>query len=233
MTLIELTEPLFQYICRLNRSSRKGVSPEPGQVRAEIKSIFSDMRSRANGTPGLAQQYEKVEIVLMGFVDFMIKESGKPFGRGWKELAHEKNELAMDEKFFDMLDETLKDPSEQATERLAVYYECMGLGFTGWYAGQPEHLRKKMLEVSARIRGMMDTGKQICPEAYEKVDTRIIDLPVASSIVGLLIVFVGLAVVIAAANVALYMQKRTELKNAVTLESGYRDAGEATKEGGQ
>jgi hypothetical protein len=220
MTLIELTEPLFQYICRLNRSSRKGVSPEPGQVRAEIKSIFSDMRSRANGTPGLAQQYEKVEIVLMGFVDFMIKESGKPFGRGWKELAHEKNELAMDE-------------SEQATERLAVYYECMGLGFTGWYTGQPEHLRKKMLEVSARIRGMMDTGKQICPEAYEKVDTRIIDLPVASSIVGLLIVFVGLAVVIAAANVALYMQKRTELKNAVTLESGYRDAGEATKEGGQ
>jgi cytochrome bd-type quinol oxidase subunit 1 len=42
-------------------------------------------------------------------------------------------QLAGDEKFFDLLEETLNDSSEDASERLAVYYTCLGLGFMGMY----------------------------------------------------------------------------------------------------
>ena len=106
MQLLALCEPLFQYICRLNRSARKGGRFEPGQVRAEIKSLLEDMHDRSSSTPGLTAQLERVELPLLFFVDYMIKESDLDFVRQWHELAHERNELAGDEKFFDMLDET-------------------------------------------------------------------------------------------------------------------------------
>ena len=54
----------------------------------------------------------------------------------------------MTKKFFDLLDETLNDPSDEATERLKIFYTCLGLGFSGWYAGQSEYLRGKMLDIS-------------------------------------------------------------------------------------
>ena len=50
MTLLDLSEPLFQYISRLHRAARKGLSPEVGQVRADIKGIFAQMRSAAAAT---------------------------------------------------------------------------------------------------------------------------------------------------------------------------------------
>ena len=55
-----------------------------------------------------------------------------------------------------------------------MFYTCIGLGFTGWYAGQPEYLRGKMLDISQRIRTAMETDKtvRICPETYLNVDTR-------------------------------------------------------------
>jgi hypothetical protein len=137
MTLLELSEPLFQYMCRLNRSGRKGGNYELSQVQAEIKGILGEARGKALGA-NLAEAWDKVELPLMFFCDFMIKESALPWAREWKELAFERHEMAGDEKFFDLLEETLKDKSPNANDRLAVFYTCMGLGFSGWYTGQPE-----------------------------------------------------------------------------------------------
>lgn len=217
MNLPELCEPLFQYICRLNRSARKGVRAEPGQVRAEIKQLFADMRSRAGADRGLSVQYERVELPLMFFVDFMVKECGGALGREWKDLAHERNELAGDEKFFDLLDEELRESGEAAAERLAIYYTCIGLGFTGWYTGQPEHLRKKMMEIAPKIRGLMDSdpNAKVTPEAYEHVNTADLVAPPGQRLVGVGIAVVGLVIVMFAANVTLYFQSRRELRRAV------------------
>src|SRR6185295_4922356 len=161
MTLLELCEPLFQYVCRLNRSARKGVRPELSVVRTEIKTILADMKSKAASDRSLVTQYDKIELPLVFFVDFMVKECAGSAARQWQDLGAERKELAGDERFFDLLDETLKEPGEAAAERLAIFYVCMGLGFTGWYTGQPEFLRRKMLEISARIRAMMDTDSSV------------------------------------------------------------------------
>lgn len=216
MPLVECCEPLFQYVCRLNRSARKGVSPEMAQVKADIKGLLADCKSKAAANR-LGDAYDKVEIILLYFIDFMVRESKLTFAKQWRDLAHERNKLAGDEDFFDELDQTLKDPSDSATERLGVYYTCLGLGFTGWYTGQPEYLRKKQLEVASRLRGMMDADRsaKICPESYENVNTADLVQPPARTLVAVAIVLVGLMATLFAANVALYLDKQGKMKDAL------------------
>lgn len=197
MTLLELCEPLFQYMCRLNRLARSGSALEMDQVRNDIKKIFEAMKAEALNIAALTSQYEKIELPLLFFVDFTIKESKLMFAYDWYELGRERNELAGDEKFFDLLDENLEDTSDAATERLVIFYTCIGLGFTGVYTGQPESIKRLMSKISARISGMIDADEKsfICPEAYENVDTRDFVEPPSTRLVGIGITLIGLIVV--------------------------------------
>ena len=220
MTLLELCEPMFLFLCRLNRSSRKGGGGlEYSRVRAEIEGTFKEMKANADTDPGLVGQYERVYEVLVYFVDSAIAESELPFAQEWhrNRLAYERNELAGDEKFWDLLDETLQDNSSESTERLAVFYTCMGLGFTGFNAGQPELLRKKMLQCSARLRHIVETDEEsrICPEAYEHTDGRdLVELP-GAKLLGIAIALVGLIIVLFVANIYLFKITSEDLVNAL------------------
>lgn len=197
MTLPELCEPLFQYVCRLSRSGRMGRSPEMDQVRSDIKRVFDEMKTKASTSAELAGQYEKIELPLMFFVDFIVKESNLAFAGDWYELGRERNELAGDEKFFDLLDEELVDMSGAATQRLAVYYTCICLGFTGVYTGQPDSIERLVAKISARVSGMIDADEKsyVCPEAYENVDTRDFVEPPGAKLVGIGIALVCLIIV--------------------------------------
>ncbi len=197
MTLLELCEPLFQYVCQLKRLARSNCTLEMDKVRSEIKKKFEFMKSEALNSAELAGHYEKIELPLLFFVDFMIKESKLAFAYDWYELGRERNELAGDEKFFDLLDENLADPSDAATQRLVIFYTCLGLGFAGVYAGQIESIQRLMSKISARISGMMDADEKsyICPEAYENVDDRDFVEPPSTKLVGIGIALIGLIIV--------------------------------------
>ena len=216
-TLLDLCEPLFQYICRLNRSARKGGNYELSQVQSEIKGLLAEGRSKSIGA-NLAQQWEAIELPLIFFADFMIKESPLPWAREWKELAFDRHEMAGDEKFFDLLEETLKDRSPNANDRLAVFYCCMGLGFTGWYTGQPEYLRRKMKEIAARLQaaGQFTEAQKICPDAYEKVDTRDLIEPPGTKLVGIAIALIGLMIVLFFTYGFGYYDSSSTLKSELT-----------------
>src|SRR5687767_2475352 len=99
MTLLELTEPIFQYVCRLNRLARKSggsstgetsfIAKTPGNapvvpkvasldyavVRSEVKAMFEDFLSKSNSDIRLNAQARKVELPLLFFVDSMISDS--------------------------------------------------------------------------------------------------------------------------------------------------------------
>lgn len=201
-SLAEICEPLFQYSCRLNRLARKGGLVDAGQVRTEIRSMLADMKLRSDAAPGMAEQFARVRPALLFFADAMVRESALSFARGWKSLAEEERLTDADQRFFQMLDDTLADPSDSATQRLTVFYECVGLGYTGMYAGRPDVLRRKMLEMAARIRGQMDADEaaKICPETYEKVDERQLQLPVASGVVSWVLVLVGMVIALVAGS---------------------------------
>lgn len=217
MTLLELCEPLFQYMCRLNRLARSGSNLEMDQVRNDIKKIFQAMKTEALNNPALTAQYEKIELPLLFFVDFMIKESKLVFAYDWYELGRERNELAGDEKFFDLLDENLEDTSDLAMERLVIFYTCIGLGFTGVYTGQPESIKRLMSKISARISGMIDADEKsyICPEAYENVDARDFVEPPSTRLVGIGITLIGLIVVWSIAYFCLLKWTLNDVSNSL------------------
>src|SRR3954468_7071217 len=122
MTLLELCEPVFQYICRFNRSARKGGHHDLHQVRQEVKGLLDEMKSKAGSQPGVSNQYEKIEVVLMFFIDSMIKSSPILNANEWQELAFDLKEYAGDQDFFLKLDETLMERNEQSSERLTIFY---------------------------------------------------------------------------------------------------------------
>ncbi|UCD74776.1 MAG: DotU family type IV/VI secretion system protein [Phycisphaerales bacterium] len=232
MTLYELCEPLLLYVCRLNRAARKGGSVEFREARGQIDGIFADIRAKAASVPGLASEFAKVELAIIFFVDFMMAESRLPFASQWHEnrLAFDRNELAGDEKFFDILEETLAERGEAADERIAVLYTCLGLGFTGWYSDQPEFISSKMMECSARMRRIMDQGEstRICPEAYEHADTSNLIEPPGAKLLGLGLALVGLIVVLLVASAVLYVQRKSDLNQALDR---IVEAGPASDEG--
>jgi type VI protein secretion system component VasF len=243
MTLLELTEPLFQYICRLNRIARRGPTAKPGDTtfvsrtaagaaaaakgaalddvvaRSEIKALLEDMMSKAASDLRLSQQARKIELPLIFFVDSMISESTLSFAAQWNQnrLAYERQELAGDEKFFDMLDETMKETGDDAAERLAIFYICIGLGFTGIYFKQPEFLRKTMLSIAPRIRHLVenDQAARICPEAYQGVDTRNLVQPPGSRMVLVGLVFACFTLAVLISYLVMYRQASKNLNYSI------------------
>jgi type IV/VI secretion system ImpK/VasF family protein len=208
--LLDLYEPLFQYVCLLNRMSRKGSAQTNScdAIRGQVVATLDAIQKRAESDPVLRMQAEKLELPVLFFVDSMIAESKLDCAAQWHRtrLAFEKNQLAGDEKFFDMLDETLADSSREATERLKIYYVCMGLGFTGWYSTQPEYLRKKMETIAQRISGPQarSPNARLCPEAYQYLDTRNLIEPPAGKIGFIVVLFVVLCLVAAMTDFYLF-----------------------------
>lgn len=219
MTLLELTEPLFQYICRLNRVARKSATIEYETVRSEVRELFVTMKDQSVSEHRLAEQYQLVELPLIFFTDATISESRLHFAMEWNQnrMAFERQELAGDERFFELLDETLHQHGEEASERLAVFYTCLGLGFSGWYSGQPEVLKRKMVELAPRIRAFVesDESARICGSCYEHTDTSNLPLPVATRLIGIAIIFIGVLFVVGAANVYLFREASSDLFKAL------------------
>ena len=119
--------------------------------------------------------------------------------------------------FFDLLEETERDPSDDASERLAVFYMCIGLGFTGIYFKQPEFLRKTMLSIAPRIRHFVenDQNAKICPEAYEAVDTRDLVQPPSGRMVVVGMIFLGFLLAVLISYFVMYRQASSNLNNSI------------------
>jgi len=216
MTLLDICEPLFQYICCLNRSVRTGGIENRAAARTKIDDLFRQMKQTAATRPDLMAGYEKVELPLIFFADSMIWDSRLPFAKDWPRIAFERGEKAGDEKFFLMLEDTLKE-CEAAADRLAVFYTCLGLGFTGIYAGRLDYVRQKMSECARWMRGMIETSDSalICPDAYKVDESNHIEPP-GVKLVGMGIVLVGLVIVLFIANVCWFRMDLQQLKSKVS-----------------
>jgi len=198
MKLIELYEEFFQYVCRLNRVAKTQAHPEFATVRAEVKDLLSQVVHNASSDVHLLNQVKKLELPMVFFIDNLICTSRLKFASQWadKRLATERNDLAGDERFFvDYLDKDLTDTSEEAVERLAVYYVCLGLGFMGMYQNHPEKLRAYLEQIYARIPQWVDRDPRakISKEAYDYTDTRVLTDPPSNKIIMVAIAFVFLS----------------------------------------
>jgi len=221
MTLLDTCEPLFSKICSLNRIARTGgPTPDLPSLRRDIQDLLDKARDAMLAEPSLERHWEKLEMPLIFFVDSMISESKLPVAAEWNKsrIAYDYKELAGDQKFFDLLDEELADGSNDASQRLGVFYTCVGLGFTGWYGDNPEQLRPRMVEMIRRIDpGIRTEGHlKLCPEAYDHVDTRDLIEPPPVSAKVLLGFFLALCLIYVAVNLFLYQEATSELREDLT-----------------
>lgn len=217
--LVHLCEPVFEYMCKLNRIARNGGQVDYHQLRGDVLDIFEDLEKEANKDSRLANLYERVKMPLIFFVDSTIVKSGINCAEDWEEnrLAFDHGYLSGDEDFFDMMEEVEADPSDEASECLAIYFSCIGLGFTGFYEDNTDFLKKKMDKVANRIRKYIqsDPNAKISPECYEYTDQSDLVEPPGSKLMGILIAFVGLFIVVFASILILFDQAVGDLNRAV------------------
>lgn len=219
MKLLEIYEDLFQFVCRLNRVAKTDAHPDYGRIRAEVRTVLDDLSRRASSDVQLMNQVKRLELPIIFFVDNVICTSRLKFAQQWSDnrLAKERNELAGDERFFDFLEQDLADPSEEAAERLAIYYTCFGLGFMGMYVGQPEKTRQYQEQIFPRLGRWMDRdpNKKITEEAYQSTDTRILTEPPSKKIILVAILFVFLSLSVLAVYYGLYAKASNELTTSI------------------
>jgi type IV/VI secretion system ImpK/VasF family protein len=219
MKLLELYEDLFQYICRLNRAAKAQAQPEYARVRSEIKELLSELNRDAAADVRLLNQVKKLDLSVIFFIDNLICTSRLKLAAQWTDnrLAKERNELAGDEAFFDFLDHDLKDTSEEAVERLAVYYACLGLGFMGMWQGQPEKIREYMEQIFPRIRQWVDNDPRtkISDEAYKFTDTRKLTEPPSNKIILVALTFGFLSLCVLLVYYVLYANAVGQLSKSV------------------
>lgn len=220
MRLLDLYEDLFQYICRLNRAAKTEAHPEYAHVRAEIKSLFVEIQRNAAGDVALSHQVKRLELPLIFFVDNLIATSRLNFSQQWasNRLATERNELAGDERFFkDFLRPDFADPSEEAKERLAVYYVCLGLGFMGIYQNQPDQIRRMTEEIFGRIREWVDADPRtkISAEAYRHTNRTVLTEPPNKKLMLVAIAFVVLGLSVLAIYHSYYYKASADMSRAI------------------
>ena len=216
MKLLELCDPLFKYICLLNRSVKKQASIDAAQAESDIEAILSEIKSkaRANSAAGLSDQYEKMEMPLIFFVDNVIANCPPPLSDNWQRLAYKRDRVTGDTDFCEELNRTLAEPdTPSSTDRLSIFYTCVGLGFTGDELQDPNVRRDRMAKLSRRIRSVLELEdrNRITPQAYGH--TLVDDLvpPPVGPVWRIAVVLVGLIFVLIAVNAYLYRDRVANL----------------------
>jgi type VI secretion system protein ImpK len=219
MKLLELYEGLFQYVCRLNRAAKTEAQPDYARVRSEVNSLLADIQRGTSADVRLANQVKRLELPMIFFVDNLICTSRLKFATQWAQnrLANERNELAGDERFFDFLQSDLADTSEEAKERLAVYYTCLCLGFNGMYQAQPDQIRRYAEQIFPRISEWLDRDPRtkISEDAYRYTDTRFLTEPPSRKIILVVILFLFFSLSVMTVYYGLYIKAASDLTKSV------------------
>ncbi|MCS7009150.1 MAG: DotU family type IV/VI secretion system protein [Chthoniobacterales bacterium] len=221
MKTILAAEPLFNRICEWIEKSHSpsSLSLSYDDARREILLLLDQVRNNFLEDPEIANQWTQVEMPLIFFVDSIISESKLPFADEWnhQRLAYDYRELAGDEKFFDILERNLHEPTASANERLLLLYTCLGLGFTGLYGSEPSPIRLKMAEISRRILPGLktDAHTRLCPEAYENTDTSDLTEPPPISGSTLLLTFLCLTLLATSVLYFFYELSTAPLRNSI------------------
>lgn len=129
--LEKICNPIFQCLCNYWQLSCITNMVDIEKFKHDLIKLFVDAEKKADMDPALKKEFSWIEKPLVFFIDYIVKEGRFSFRENWMELARNYNELSGDEKFFDLLDETLKNPDYNNS--IILFYIMMGLGFNGIY----------------------------------------------------------------------------------------------------
>jgi type VI protein secretion system component VasF len=151
--LEKICNPILVCICNYWQYIHIGNHPAKEKFQDDIEFLLAGARTKAAKIPALSREYQKIEHSLVFFIDYMVKEGNFPFSRDWELMARRYNELSGDEKFFDLMEEALKEESPDAA---SLYYLMLGLGFEGVYRGNPEYLEEALKRCGEKFPEALD-----------------------------------------------------------------------------
>lgn len=155
----DLCRPVIIYICNLWIFKNKGYEPKEEDIVNEINIILSKIKEKCSSDPLLNKEFLTIEKSLIFFIDYVIKEGNFTFSKSWKNLSKKYGELSGDDKFFDILQSILLDPT--AEERIEVLYLLMGLGFDGSYKGNPSNIENLMRTCVSKMQSSININKDL------------------------------------------------------------------------
>jgi type IV/VI secretion system ImpK/VasF family protein len=140
--LESICQPVFSCIADYWQLAEMGGGSDMEAFRKDILGCLAEAEERSRQNPELEAQFRQVQMPVVFFIDYMVKEGKFTFRDEWRELARNFNELSGDEKFFDLLQQTLSSPSgENAAE---LFYIMLGMGFKGVYGDRPDYIKQCM-----------------------------------------------------------------------------------------
>lgn len=155
----DLCRPVIIYICNLWIFKNKGYEPKEEDIVNEINIMLSKIKEKCSSDPLLNKEFLTIEKSLIFFIDYVIKEGNFTFSKSWKNLSKKYGELSGDDKFFDILQSILLDPT--AEERVEVLYLLMGLGFDGSYKGNPSNIENLMRNCVSKMQSNINVNKEL------------------------------------------------------------------------
>ncbi len=156
--LEELCRPIVSKLCVYWQMANAGEALDVETVEFNLRSLLSSIKEQVSEDPSLKRGFSKIERPLVFFIDYTIREGHFPFKQDWHELSYDYNELSGDEKFFDLLAESLDDPD--TSEQLYMYYLFLGLGFDGCQTDH-EYIERRMKVCATRFNIGFNPSKDL------------------------------------------------------------------------
>ncbi|MBQ8477765.1 MAG: DotU family type IV/VI secretion system protein [Succinivibrio sp.] len=170
--LHELVNPLLTKICHFYVFKKSGVEVKYDDFLSEIRTQFSIIRKKIERNELLKKEYLQIEKPLVFFIDYFIEDTNFSFSREYEPMARMYNELSGDDKFFDLLEECLEDPSADKTV-LEMFYLMLGLGFDGALKREPKEVISKMFLCSEKLGQYVNPKEEyICPDLQPELKTQ-------------------------------------------------------------
>ncbi|MCL2271028.1 MAG: DotU family type IV/VI secretion system protein [Treponema sp.] len=165
--LEKLCNPVFQCLCNYWQLSCVTNMVDREQFQSDIVGLMMEARKKARKDPRLEREFIWLEKPLVFFIDYMVKEGRFAFRDDWRELSRNYNELSGDEKFFDLLNETLNNPDFDNS--FVLFYIMLGLGFDGVYQYNRKYVEQCMLLCMEKATTDFDIGSEpVLPPVIKK-----------------------------------------------------------------
>jgi len=140
--LEKLCYPIFNCFCNYWHLSCITNLVEREKFLEDVQILLKEAEAKASKDPILEREFLWIEKPVVFFIDYMVKEGRFPFRDEWWELSRNYSELSGDEKFFDLLNETLENPVLENS--VVLFYVMLGLGFDGAFRYNKKYIEQCM-----------------------------------------------------------------------------------------
>lgn len=160
MRLVHLIEPILSLLCETFTFERCHIKVSLTTFTQRLNQCFLYIEQQCANNLELKRAYADIERPLYFFIDYFVHENKLSFYREFRGLGRRINEFSGDEKFFELLDISLKE--NYANDKNYVFFLFMALGFQGSHKGDAIKLRYYMHALGTRLETKLKLRPHMC-----------------------------------------------------------------------